>query len=208
MMHLKKILRSASIVFFGILFARIMGYFFRIIVARKDIELYGLYNLAFVIISFVIPFIMFGFGEGITRYVSFYQGKQNKEKADIVISTALKIVFPFSILVFLVFFFYADFIAGFFHTKNLAIFLKFFAFLIPMIVLSDIFSCILKAHKKVAVSVISKEVLESLLRLIITIIFFYLGYKFLGVIASFLIANLIAVLILFLSSKRLFNFKL
>ena len=77
-----------------------------------------------------------------------------------------------------------------------------------MIVLSNIFSSILKAHKKVAASVISKEFLESALRFIIMITFFYLGYKFLGIVAGFLIANIIALIILFFNSKRLFKFKL
>jgi len=208
MEHIKKILRSAGIVFFGMVFARLVGYFFRIIVARTDIELYGLYNLAFVIISFIMPFIMFGLDEGILRYVSFYHGKKDKEKADIIISTALKIVLPLSILVCLILFFYSDFIAGFFHTKNLSIFLKFFAFLIPIIVLSNIFSSILKAHKKVAASIIAKEFLESLLRLLIIILSFYFGYRLLGVVSGFLIANIIALIILFFSSKKLFHFRL
>lgn len=208
MKNLNKIAKSAVVIIFGLAFAKLIGYFFKMVVARTDINLYGLYNLSTAIIGFFIPFLMFGLELGIVRYVSYYHGKNHKEKADIVISSAFKVVLPLSILFFIAFFFFSDSIALVFNKPELGIFLKFFSFLFPILALSNIFSSILEANKKIAEVILSYKIVEGIVRLSGVLAMFYFGFRLFGLIAGLLLSSTAALLLSILLSKNLFNFKL
>ena len=76
------VLKIGAVVFIFIIITRILGYLFRIIIARHDFNLYGQYNLALIIINIIIPIILLGFTFGIIRYVSFYNARGEKEKSN------------------------------------------------------------------------------------------------------------------------------
>ena len=205
---LRKIIKSAFIVFFGIIFAKLIGYLFRIIVARTDTELYGIYSLAFAIISFVMSFTVLSLNQGIIRWVSYYKGTREKEKSDIVISTALKIVFSTSLLFFFIFFFFSDFISSFFNIAGMSVMLRFFAFLIPIMSFSIIFGSVLVANKNIVHLTLSKTITEPVLRLSAVIILFFFGFKLFGIVFGFLISNIIVLALLVFFSRRYFRFNL
>ena len=206
MKNLSRIASSAFIVIFGYAFAKISSYIFRIIVARSDMELYGSYNLALAIINLAVLIAMLGLGTGIVRYASYYSKKRKKQ--DIIISSALIIILPLSILFFLIFFFLSELIAGFFNFPKLSVFLKFFAFLIPLFALSQFFSSILKANMKIKEIVFSDKIVERGIRVIAVFFFFLLGFKFFGLVASFIISSILSLFFLFYFSRKLFSFKL
>ena len=197
MKSLNRIAKFAVVVLVGIFFAKFIGYFFRIVVARADIELYGLYNLAFVVISFIGAFVVLGLDKGIVRYVSYYKGKKENQKADDVISTSLKVVFPLSIIFSLILFFFSDVVASFFHTENLSIILRFFAFLVPLRALSSIFGAILIAHKRITSATVITKIIEPPVRLAVVLVLFALGLRLFGLVAAFIVSHVVVLLLLF-----------
>lgn len=206
MESLNKIAKSAGIVFFGLVFAKLIGYLFRIVVARADSELYGLYNLAYVIVAFAAALCLFGLEYGIKRYVAYYNGKKDFSNKNAVISTAIRTSLSLALFFSLVLFLFSDFIAGFFHAEKLGLALKLFAFLIPLTALSTILVAVLTAHKKVAPAIFSKWVVEPVLRLGVVLLAFFLGLRFYGVFFAFLISASVALLMLFYFSRNFFKF--
>lgn len=200
----KKILKSGLLVFAFILFSRIFGYLFRIIIARYDSDLYGQYNLIIAIIDFIIPFLLLGFSLGIVRYVSFYNSE--KEKSDIIISSAIKIAIPVSILAYIILFIFSSRISGLLNLEDSNL-IKFLALLIPIIVSSKIFSSILEAKKLPHVSTFLSQLIPNLLRVIIILPFIYLGLGKVGVVSSFIISYSFSLLFLFLASKKFYKIK-
>ena len=73
---LRRVAKSSFIVFFGIIFSKLITFIYRVIIAKNlGPEPYGLFSLAFIISSIFIAISCFGLHEGVLRYVSFYRGK-------------------------------------------------------------------------------------------------------------------------------------
>ena len=200
----EKILKSGVLVFVFILFSRIFGYLFRIIIARYDINLYGQYNLIIALIDFVIPFLLLGFSLGIVRYVSFYNSE--KEKSNLIISSAIKIAIPVSILAYFVFFIFSSKISELLNLEDSNL-IKFLALLIPIMISSKIFSSILEAKKLPALSTFLSQLIPNLLRFIIIIPFIYIGLGKSGIISAFIISYSFSLLTLFFASKTFYKIK-
>lgn len=207
MKSLNKIAESSVILLFGFFVSKLLSYIFRIIVARRDIELYGSYNLAITIINLIALVSLLGLNTGILRYISYYNAKKDKKKSDIAVSSSLKIILPVSIFFFLVFFFFSDLIAGFFNVKKLEIFLKYFSFLIPVYALFNMFSSILRANKKVAEIVFAERFAEKALRVVIVSFMFFIGFEIYGIITSFLISAIASLTIIYFYSKKFYSFR-
>jgi O-antigen/teichoic acid export membrane protein len=176
-------------------------------IARTDIELYGLYSLAFSIITSIIPFIVLGLNTGLLRYISFYNGKNYKQKSDIAVSSALKIVFFLSVFIFLILFLFSDFISKFFIADKLSLALKLFSPLIIILPLSAVLSSVLISNKKIKEFVLSKNIIQSIIELGILLIGIYYALRISGIASALLISNLVMILIMCNYSRRLFNFK-
>ena len=126
---LKKITKGAGIAFLGIIISKLLGYIYRILVARTDTEMYGLLSIGIAVFSILTTVSLLGLNNGVLRYVSFYKGKGDQEKIKQIIKVCLKITIPFSIIVSALFFIFSKQISiYFFHTEDLTIVFKIFAF--------------------------------------------------------------------------------
>ena len=86
---LKKIAGGALFVLIGLFISKLLGYVFRFIIARVGPEQYGLFYLGMTFFSFFSMVSILGMKEGVTRYVSYYSGKKNKEVYKIIFSTQI-----------------------------------------------------------------------------------------------------------------------
>ena len=78
---LKLIAKSSLVVFIGLFLSKLFMYFYRIIIARYfGPEVYGLYSLAVMIVSWFVIFSVLGLNSGILRYIPFYRGKKENDK--------------------------------------------------------------------------------------------------------------------------------
>ncbi len=202
------ITKSALFVLAGMILSRVFGYVFRILIARTSLEVYGFYTLALLAVQFVLPFVLLGTGLGLSRFIGHYRGKGHQHKADRVTSTALIAVSAMSLLFFCIFFLGADWIAGWFHKPESALFFRAFAFLIPLLGLMQVFGTLLKAHGNVFSFALVTSVLVSFLELVFLALFLNLGWVPEGIVAAVVVPSFLAVVVLWWLARTLFRFTL
>ena len=108
---LRKIAKGAGFVLIGTLIGRAFGYGSRLIIARLGASDYGLVSLGFAVMSIAATLSLVGMQSGITRYVSFYKGKEDKGRIKGTIIAALKITLPLSLIFAFILFWYASWIS-------------------------------------------------------------------------------------------------
>jgi O-antigen/teichoic acid export membrane protein len=108
---LRKIAKGAGFVLIGTLIGRAFGYGSRLIIARLGASDYGLVALGFAMMSIAAILSLVGMQQGITRYVSFYKGKEDKGRIKGTIISALKITLPLSLILAFILFWYANWIS-------------------------------------------------------------------------------------------------
>src|SRR4030042_4339601 len=130
---LQKIARGTGVALVGTFLALLLGFAARLIIARYGSEAdYGVYSLAIVIMVFATTLVSLGLPDGAARFIAYFRGRGETDKARGVTSVSLQLATIASIIVSLVLFFSADFLASsIFHTAGLAQALRIFAVGIP-----------------------------------------------------------------------------
>ena len=94
---LKILAKSSFVVFIGIIISKIATYLYKIITARTfGAEVYGLFSLAIMISTLFATFFSLGLQGGLLRFISFYRGKDEKNKIRHIIRFTLKFTLPLS----------------------------------------------------------------------------------------------------------------
>lgn len=207
--HLTILLKGGVFALFGSVVSKFASYLSRLIVARIGPEYYGLLALALAIFSFASFLALFGFSDCILRHVSYFYKKKYFRKLKGAILFPLKFTFILSLLVGFCLFILSDWISlTFFHDIRLSILLKIFAFAIPFDVLRLNFMNIMAAFKKAKLVIFSKNLAESIPKLIMLAIFIWLGYGLFGATLAYTFAIFISFVVSFLYFKRLESYKL
>ncbi|MBL7147261.1 MAG: flippase [Nanoarchaeota archaeon] len=195
---LKKIAKGAGIFAIGLLISKALAYAYRIIIARMGIEQYGLLSIALAVFGIFITISLLGMSEGIIRFVSFYKGKADQRRIKGVITSALKITLPLSLVGAAFLFFASNWIAvTFFHNSDLSILFKVLAFGIPLDILRSIFFSSIKAFQKVEYEVYGKSIAENITKVVLTLIMVYLGFGVLGAALAYLASIFVSFILSF-----------
>mgnify|MGYP001595116618 FL=1 len=198
---------GAIITFLGMVLGKGLTYLYVALIARLGSSEYGLLSLGFTITLFLVTISMLGLNIGLTRYISFFIGKNNSKKVKGTILSSIKISLPVSLFFMMILILFADKISiNIFHNPNLIPILKLFSFTIPFIVLSNIFSSIMIGFKKVKYHIIINEVVENIVKLFLTFILIYLGYNLFGASIAYLISIIVTfILSLYFVQKKTFK---
>lgn len=191
--NLRLLFKSSIIVFFGILLSKLLGYTYRIIVAREfGAEIYGVFSLALMISGWFITLSALGLSDGLLRYIPLYRGKKNIEGIRYLFSSTLKITAVTSILSGILLFFLSEYIAlSFFHNEELIIYLRIFSILVPLTVISSPYLVTLRAYELVSHYSFIYNVLQNLTKLLMLLFFIFIGLGNKAVPLSYLIGILI-----------------
>ena len=197
---LKFIFESSIFVFIAIIFSKLLTYAYRIIIARYfGPEVYGLFSLAIMILSFLVAFSSLGLVEGVLRFTSYYQGKNEIHKIRYIFKLSASILLTSSILFAILLFSFSKIISiNLFHEPELILFLRIFSFLIPVYLFLYLFSIIIQAFEKIKVQSFILDFLENFLKLIFLITLIFLGLKTNAVIFSYSLGVIIAGLVAFI----------
>ena len=138
---LKILAKSSLWVFVGIILSKILGYVYRIIVARYyGPEVYGLLVLSLTIIGWFALFFLLGFDTGVLRYLSIYSGKKKDNKVSYIMKFSLSLLLITGIAAGILLFSFSNLIAEkIFSNPQLSIFLKLFSLTIPLTSLKTVF---------------------------------------------------------------------
>ena len=203
---LRTIVKGAGIVFIGIFLSKLFGYFYRLIVARMGVEDYGLLSLGLAVFGFLTIFAIFGMDVGVIKFVSYFRGKNDNKRIKGILNFALKFSIPWSIFIAFLLFYFSDYISiTFFHNENLSLILKVLAFVIPLDALRSVFYGAIRGFQKVEYEVYGKSIAENLIKVILTLIFIYLGFGVVGATFAYLFAVLASLgLSLYFLEKKVF----
>jgi len=194
---LRLILKSSFIVFGGILVSKILGYLYRIIIARGfGPEAYGLFSLAIMLSGWILIFSEFGLGRGLLRFIPIYRGKKDKKKIRFIFRSVLLTLIITGTIGGIILFLLADIISvKIFGEEKLVLFLKLFSIMIPFSLILSAFLATLKAHEKIGWSVFLSRILETSLKIILILFFIYLGFGLNSLIFSYVLAIILTAIV-------------
>jgi len=200
---LKLLVKSSFIVFIGLFLSKVLTYVYRIIIARYfGPEVYGLFSLTMMVLGWFVAISSLGLVDGLGRFIALYRGKKEYNKIKYLLSISAIILFFSSIIAAIILFFSAEFISiNFFHNSNLIIFLKIFSFLIPILIFSNFLLCILRAFEKIAWHSFILNILQNIMKLVVLVLFIFLGLKTTSIIFSYFLGTLIMFLAAYLVCK-------
>lgn len=206
---LKEIVKGSSIVLLGIILSKILGYAYRLLIARIGPEQYGLLSLGLSITGILTTIALLGLNLGIGRYVPFFIGKKDEKNVAFTIKESLKIACVSSIfLSSIVFIFSKNISIYFFNTESLIPVLRIMSFSIFLGTINVIFYDIMISFQRIKYHVVMKNIFENVIKIILVLILVYfLSYGVngaaLGYIASMTIASLVSFVLI---RKYIFNF--
>jgi len=194
--HLTTIGKQTGIVFIGKFIGYILGLVSNFVLARfYGPKILGQYALVMVTVNIVSIFTIFGFNNGLVKYISRYRATKQSKKLNEIIKIAFIYGALFSIIGAILLFLLKDVVANnVFKDSDLLNCLIYGSWLIIPLTLIRIFNGLYRGFKQLQYPVISNEIIRRIIFLFIIIIFAFLNFKNTPiVIASLLFAQILVV---------------
>lgn len=186
---LGKIAHGTVLAFVGIFISKLLGYAYRLIAARFGAEQYGILSLGLALFNVLTLVGVLGLNQGVLRYVSFYREKGNLAKVKGIIFSSVGMAGVASLFLAALLFFFADKIAVmFFHEPSLGLILKILAFTIPLDTVKNIFLSAIRAFQTVKYEIYIRNIVETGVKVLLTLGLLYAGYKTFGAVVAFSVA--------------------
>lgn len=185
----RMILKGSVVLVGGMVVAQLCGYGYRLLVAHLGPADYGHFSLGLAVIGVATTFISFGLAGGVARYVPFFHGRQEYGKLRGVILVAFGVVAVSSLVMtggLLAFSRpISNFLTGGAEFRKVLLVI---ALATPFLATRPIFMKSLVTLHRVELRVLSRDLLENVLKLGLTGLLFLFGYGLLGAIWSYVIA--------------------
>ena len=196
--ELEKIASGAGIFFTGLVISKFFAYVYRLIAARFGTVDYGLVSIGITFYAVLAAISMLGLGEGVTRYVTYYNEKNDQARVKGVIFSTIGITLATSLILAALLFFLSDWISiRLFNDKDLSIILKIFAFAVPLDPIRNIFGGVMRAYKKVQYDVYAKSITENFVKVALTAAAVAYGFGLVGVAVAYPLSLLASVILFF-----------
>ena len=201
---LKKVAKGTIIVFIGLFIFTIFNFVARLLLIRNWSQSdFGIFSLAFTIITLLTTVSTLGFKNGIVRNIAYARGKKDKERITDLIKSSVILVIILSFFISIMIFLFSEAISKIvFDDIALILPLQIFSISIPILTLIFILTSIFRGFDNVVPQVIFHYSLLYLLFTAFIIIIIFLGLDFIFVIISFVIASLISLIILLFYTKK------
>jgi len=194
--HLTTIAKQSGIVFTGKFIGYILGLVSNFVLARfYGPKILGQYALVLVTVNIISIFTIFGFNNGLTKYISRYRVAKQTKSLNEIIKIAFIYGVLFSIIGAIVLFLLKYIVANsIFKDSGLVNCLVYGSWLVIPLTIISIFNGLYRGFKQLQYPVISNEIIRRIIFSIIIIIFALLNIKNTSVvIASSLFAQILVV---------------
>jgi len=200
------LLKGAAFALVGQVSSKLLTYLYRIIIAREGPEVYGLFSLGLAVLGMASTVALVGFISGVQRFVAFYMGKNDKAKVKGVITTALKVTTITSVSSLLLIFYFSEEISTHFsHDADLAILLSLMVLALPFLVYKEVIISAFLGFKNITYVVLSRDILDSLTKVVLTALLIYMGYGLVGIAFAFIASSILVFLfLLFILETKIF----
>jgi O-antigen/teichoic acid export membrane protein len=174
---LKLLVRTSLIVFIGLIFSKVLGYIYRIIIARHfGPEVYGMFSLALTITGFFTAIAAIGYSAGLSRYIPLLRGKNDFDAIRYIYKKTLRSYTLCGIVAAIILFFTSRIIAlDIFHNESLVGPLKIMATGVLFIMLTDIYIVAIRAFEEIGWYSFLYNILQNILRVLVLFSLIYLG---------------------------------
>lgn len=205
---MKKVMKGAGLVMAGIMVSKVLGYIYRVIVARTGTEPYGLLSMGLALFGILVTFSLLGLDTGVLRYVSYYKSKNDPSKIKSTLISTLRISMPLSVFFAILSFVLSGWLANnFFHNPQLETIFKIISVSVPFDVLGIILFQFNKAFHIVKYEVFIKYIGENVVKIIALIALLFLGVELLGPTIAYTIGIIFSGILAFMTtSKKVFPF--
>lgn len=204
--HLQVISKTAILVLLGIFISKLLSYLYRIIVARTEIigpSGYGTLSLGIAFYGLLSTISLMGLNQGVLRYVAYYKTKKQIDNINNIIRSAIKLSLIFSIIIALALFLLSDYIAiNFFNNPALATVLKIICIAIPVDNIRNILLSATKGFQTIKYEIYSKNLVETISKVIIVIILIKLGLGLVGATIAYASAILFSLISIYYLIKK------
>ncbi len=186
----RSLFKGGAIVFTGLIISKLFGLIYRIIVGRSlGPEEYGIISVMLAVSSVIGALAYIGIPQGVQKYVSEYRGDDNTQKQVEIVRTGLLLVTIPSFLTGLALFLLAPWLSAELFNEPRAIWpLRFIAIILPLRAWRKVLVKTTEAHEKMQYRVYINYIYRDTTKLILTLLFIFLGYSYLGAAAAFAIA--------------------
>jgi len=204
--HYKTIAKGALIIFAGMLISKIFTYLYRILLARGlGPEAYGIFSICFAIVACLSTVALLGFPSALERFIPIYY--KNKSNLKGIINFTLALSGVVSILLGILLFIFAKEVATFFGNAGITDVIGIFAIVVPILTILSLGYSISKAFKNALYLTLTSNIIYPSANLILAAVLVYMGYGITSIAISFVAANLLTLIVLFvLIHKKLFSF--
>jgi O-antigen/teichoic acid export membrane protein len=146
-----RLARSSVIVLMSMILAKATGYLYKVAIARYATPAeFGTFSITLIVIGIGVTLSSLGLTEGLIRYIAFLRGKQKRAEIGSIIKKASKQMIGVSIIIGVLLFCMADFIASYFQENALLGFMvRLTAVSIPCTVLSGFYLALLRGHEDI-----------------------------------------------------------
>jgi len=201
----KKVAKGAATTLLGSGFGKGLFFVLQIVLARLlGVEEFGLYTLGFAVVKIGEIISRMGLNMGGMRFVSIYKDDDLPKLKGTLIS-CLIIPFINATLIGGVLYFSSELLCTtVFHRPDFVWPLKLFAFSLPFVTGLDLVAQLLQGFHTTKYTVLSRDIVQPVLNILLVIIFYLLNYKLSGVIAAFAISSFLAFLYGCFCIKKLF----
>jgi len=202
---LKRIAQGTFILFIGIFLSKLLGYGYRVLIARNGVEEYGIFSLALAVYGLVLAFASLGLPEGIARYVGFFRGENEVGKMRKSLAMSLKILLFTGLISMIILFFLAKPLAlKIFKTQELTLVLQIILIAIPFDMAIRVFVNTLRGMEMPKYEVYIRNLTENIIKIALTATFFVLGIKLVGMTIAFVAATIVSFILLGLTLNKKF----
>lgn len=184
--NLKLLAKTSFIVFIGMALSKVLGYVFRVIVARYyGPEVYGLFSIITMVLGIIIAISSLGFMEGLLRFIPQYRIKE-KAKANYLFRLTTKIlIFTSLVSAILLFLLSKNIAINIFHNEELIILLRILSFFVPIAILSGPMLNVIRAYEMINSYSFIYNILQNIIRVLSLIILVVLGLNSSATVISF-----------------------
>jgi O-antigen/teichoic acid export membrane protein len=179
--HLKELLTGSSSAFTLKIIGMIFSYIFTLLITRNlGADAMGVYALSLTVLNVFSILGRLGLDTALLRFVAEFSAQGRKDLVKEIYNRSLKMIIPFSLLLALILFSVAPYIAKYvFHKEYLSLYFRVISLAILPVVLTLINSSLLRAIKKI------------------------IAFAFFQHISNFLFASLTMILLLLFSNNKL-----
>jgi O-antigen/teichoic acid export membrane protein len=191
---IKTLLRGAGIVLVSMLASKLLAYTFRAAIAKYlGVEQYGIITTGLALLILFVMASNFGMTTGVVRFVSFYKGQNDPDGIKRTIYSAVKVTLLIGIPAAIALFLLAGPLATFvFHNEILKNVIILFAFLVPVIAVTNLLTSALRAYGLIGRSVFVTNIALTGLQVALLGIMLFFGYKTFGAAVAYAGAAILA----------------